>query len=145
MSRQYYETESDLQRESEIIKKFQEKWKVDIQKLPIKYSLDFAIHRDKKVVAFCEIKTRNMTTETNTKYGGFLLALNKWIVAKNLFDATGLPFILIYRLTDADYYSSITDFSNHKGIFIYPARSDRGDWQDSEPAVRLDVNMFKKI
>jgi hypothetical protein len=143
--RPIYEREEDVKQELEIMNNLKDKWKFEYNKLPIKYTLDYVMYRDRKAMAFCEIKCRNMTTQTNENYGGFLIALNKWVAAKNLCDATGLPFILIFRLTDGDYYSSITDFSIHKGVFCYPPRNDRGDWQDQEPGVRLDVNMFKKI
>lgn len=143
--RPLYEVEEDVRRELEVMNKLKDKWNFEFNKLPIKYCLDYVMYRDRKAMAFCEVKSRNMNAETNAKYGGFLLALNKWISAKNLYDTTGLPFILIFRLLDGDYYSSITDFSIHKGIFCYPPRNDRDDWQDQEPGVRLDVNMFKKI
>ena len=144
MNRPTYETSADLERESAVIDRFKSKWNVEVQKLPVRYYLDYVMHRGDKTLAFCEIKTRNVSIKKIEEWGGFILSLSKWISAKNIVDSTALPFILIYRTEDGDYYNKITDFTSHDGVY-YRGRTDRNDWQDMEPCVMLDVNRFKKL
>ena len=143
MSRPQYETDADLQRESAVIERFKSKWNVEVEKLPVRYYLDYIMHRGDKTLAFCEIKTRNVKIQQIKDWGGFILSLSKWISAKNIVEATGLPFILIYRTFDGDYYNKITEFT-HDGIY-YRGRNDRNDWQDMEPCVMLNADRFKEL
>lgn len=143
MSRPQYETDADLQRESAVIERFKSKWNVEVEKLPVRYYLDYIMHRGDKTLAFCEIKTRNVKIQQIKDWGGFILSLSKWISAKNIVEATGLPFILIYRTFDGDYYNKITEFT-HDGIY-YRGRTDRNDWQDMEPCVMLNADRFKEL
>jgi hypothetical protein len=143
-----YETEDDLQRESEVIKKIESAWKCQAVKLSIKYSLDYGLKRADKVVAFCEIKTRNYTMESIGKMGGYLLSLGKWTAAKQLSDATKLPFFLIAKTLDGVYYaqfnSQINDSFSIDDV-LFRGRTDRNDWQDIEPCVLLNVSRFNKL
>jgi len=144
MNRPTYETSADLERESAVIDRFKSKWNVEVSKLPLRYHLDYIMHRGDKALAFCEVKTRNLPIKKLEEWGGFIAALNKWVFAKTLVESTGLPFILIYRTLDGDYYNKITDFTSHDGIH-FRGRTDRNDWEDIDPGVMLSVNRFKKI
>jgi len=144
MNRPTYETSADLERESAVIDRFKEKWDVEVDKLPIRYHLDYIMHRGDKALAFCEIKTRNQPIELLRSWGGFMISLSKWVSAKALVESTGIPFILIYRTLDGDYYTKITDFKSNDGVY-YRGRNDRNDWQDMEPCLKLSVERFKKL
>ena len=144
MSRPQYETDADLERESAVIEKFKNRWNVEVEKLPVRYHLDYMMKRADKAIAFCEIKTRNKPIKMLREWGGFIIALNKWVAAKALFDATAVPFVLIYRTLDGDYYYKVEDFTQSEGIY-YRGRTDRNDWQDMEPCVMLSVDRFKEL
>ena len=114
--------------------------------MPIRYHLDFVLTRGDKAVAYAEVKTRNYTMEKIGEMGGYLMSIGKWTAAKQLSEASRLPFILIVRTLDG-LYSSIF---NHADGFIpddvlVRGRTDRNDWQDIEPCVLLNTNKFTRI
>lgn len=141
--RPLYETVEDLDNEVSAASVFERRWNCSMHKLSIKYQLDFVAKRGQKAVAFCEIKTRNYTMQRIKELGGYLMSLGKWNAAKQLYDCTGLPFILIVRTTDGLWYSVYKDFKPDD--VLVRGRTDRNDWQDIEPCVLLDVNKFIKM
>lgn len=141
--RPMYETKVDLDNEQTAIKVAEKKWQCEMAKLPIRYHLDFVAKRGDKAVAFCEVKTRNYTMEKIGQMGGYLMSIGKWSAAKQLHDATGLPFILIVRTIDGIWYSSFKEFTPDD--VLVRGRTDRNDWQDIEPCVLLDVSKFTKL
>lgn len=141
--RPMYETERDLEHEFVAIEDLCRKWNCEMTKLPIRYHLDFVVRRGDKAVAFCEVKTRNYTMEKIGQMGGYLMSIGKWSAAKQLHDATGLPFILVVRTIDGIWYSSFKEFTPDD--VLVRGRTDRNDWQDIEPCVLLDVSKFTKL
>jgi hypothetical protein len=71
------------------------------------------------------------------------MSIGKWVAAKNLSEATQLPFILAVKTLDGIWYSTFETFTPDN-VFIM-GRTDRNDWQDIEPCVVLDCKRFKKI
>lgn len=141
--RPMYETKVDLQNELDAVAVAERKWNCKMAKLPIRYHLDFVAQRGDVAVAFCEVKTRNYTMEKIGKMGGYLMSIGKWSAAKNLHDATGLPFILVVRTMDGVWYSAFKDFTPDN--VLVRGRTDRDDWQDIEPCVLIDVAKFSKL
>ncbi len=140
--RPLYETSADLDREKDVAQSVEAVLQCKLVKMPIRYGLDYAIEDAGKVVAFCEIKCRTYTMQSIGNMGGYLLSLGKWMSAKQLYESTGLPFVLIVRATDGMYYATFRSF--HTDVSM-KGRKDRGDWQDIEPCALIDVNKFKRL
>ena len=114
-----------------------------MSKLPIRYHLDFVAQRGKNAVAFCEVKVRTYSMEQIGKMGGYMLSLGKWSSAKQMCEASGLPFILVVKAADGIWYAIIDSFKPDS--VIVNGRQDRGDWQDIEPCVLINQSRFKKL
>ncbi len=143
--RPLYETEADLEREAEVASLIERRWNCKLVKMPIRYHLDFVAIRGDKVVAFCEVKTRNYTMEQITNFGGYLMSVGKWTNAHALNTSTGIPFVLIVKTSDGVYYASF-DATNFKPDDVLTrGRKDRNDWQDIEPCVLLNTKQFKEL
>lgn len=141
--RQLYETQEDLSSEAEVANYLSKIWKCEMSKLPIRYHLDFVAQRGKNAVAFCEVKVRNYSMEQIGKMGGYMLSLGKWSSAKQMCEASGLPFILVIKTTDGIWFSLIDSFKPDS--VIVNGRTDRDDWQDIEPCVLIKQSRFKRI
>ena len=118
-------------------------WNCEMSKLPIRYHLDFVAQRGKNAVAFLEIKVRNYSMERIGNMGGYMLSLGKWSSAKQICEASGLPFILVIKATDGIWFALIESFKPDS--VIVNGRQDRGDWQDIEPCVLINQSRFKRI
>ena len=141
--RQLYETQEDLSSEAEVADYLSKIWKCEMSKLPIRYHLDFVAQRGKNAVAFCEVKVRNYSMEQIGKMGGYMLSLGKWSSAKQMCEASGLPFILVIKATDGIWFSLIDSFKPDS--VIVNGRTDRSDWQDIEPCVLIKQSRFKQV
>jgi hypothetical protein len=140
--RPLYETQTNLDNEQGVAAVIARRWNCVLVKLPIKYSLDFALTRQNKVVSFCEFKNRNYTMQQIANMGGYTLGLNKWLNAQILCKSIGVPFVLVVQTIDKKIWYSIfkDDFLNMPTYI--KGRTDRNDWQDIEPCVMLDVSAF---
>ena len=142
MSRPMYESQSDVARENKMKALLEAKWNCELNKLPIKYHLDWLAMRGKDPMAFVEFKHReNLSIH---KYPRYMISLDKWMKAKQLCKEVEIPFIMVITFTEGTYY----------GVFVnnlvdvtygFGGRYDRGDAQDVEPMVYLPLNIFKKI
>ena len=141
--RPMYEKEENLEVERETAAIMQDKWHCTVNKMPIRYYLDFVLCRGDEVFAYCEIKTRNRTLQDIGMLGGYLIDISKWTAAKNMCEASNLPFILVVKMLDGIYYTRVTDFKPD-GV-LYRGRKDRGDWQDISPCAVLSTKRFKLL
>jgi hypothetical protein len=141
--RPLYETQDNLSSEQEVAAHLEKAWKCSMSKLPIRYHLDFVAQRGKNAVAFCEVKVRNYSMDQIGKMGGYMLSLGKWSAAKQMCEASCLPFILVVKTTDGIWYSIIESFKPDS--VIVNGRQDRGDWQDIEPCVLINQSKFKQL
>ena len=138
-----YETQQDLNRERDIASFLEKTWFCEMAKMPVRYHLDYVMKRKGKAVGFCEIKTRNYTMEAIDNMGGYLLSIGKWSSAKQLYDCSKLPFILVVCTLDAIWYARFTEFVPNS--VEVKGRTDRNDWQDVEPCVLLNTKLFIRI
>ena len=144
MSRPLYENLTNLANEREVALYLEEIWKCEAVKLPIKYGLDYSFRRNNTLFGFCEIKCLNYElSQFDRMSGGYFISLNKFMSAKSLVEFTSLPFFLILDLPDGIWFRQFVKFDNLK--FVVNGRKDRDDWQDVEPMVLLETNLFKKI
>jgi hypothetical protein len=135
--RPLYETKEDLSREREVGEAIAEKWKVGIEKLPIKYIVDYGLTRNEKVVAWAEIRCRSKVWECP-----FISAQKYWSGIE-LSKKSGLPFFLIFSFPKLVCYRKIEE-----GEFpdiVFGGRGQIRDWQDREPMVVMDIQGFTKI
>jgi hypothetical protein len=138
--RQLYETQNHLSVERRIADRLAHRTGCGLIKLPIRYNLDYALTRNDQVVGFSEIKTTKYEIETHQSYGGFKMSFAKWCAAEQMCRLARLPFILLVGFPDEVRFLRTTNFE-HDGIAWW-GRQDRGDAQDMEPAVKLDLNRF---
>lgn len=141
--RPLYETQEDLSSEAAVAEHLAKIWKCEMSKLPIRYHLDFVAQRGKNAVAFCEVKVRNYSMDQIGKMGGYMLSLGKWSSAKQMCEASGLPFILVVKATDGIWFALIDSFKPDS--VIVNGRTDRSDWQDIEPCVLIKQSRFKRV
>ena len=141
--RPLYETAADLMGEVSVAKTLASLWDCEFVKLPLRYHLDFVVTRNGRAVAYAELKTRNYSMADIDKMGGYLMSIGKWSAAKQLCDASLLPFVLIVKTLDGLYRSSFTEFIPDD--VLVRGRTDRNDWQDIEPCVLLNTKRFKRI
>jgi hypothetical protein len=143
MNRPLYETKQDLLNEQAVASALEAAWNCNLRKLPIKYQLDFVAERRSRAVAFCEIKCRTKTMEDMKFDDGYIFSLDKFIAAKSLCQATGLPFILIVRAIDKIWYAKLMpeELNQTKSYFL--VRKDRNDWQDGEPFAWIGLEKLK--
>ena len=141
--RPLYETQADLVSEQDVAAHLAKVWNCEMSKLPIRYHLDFVAQRGKNAVAFLEIKVRNYSMERIGNMGGYMLSLGKWSSAKQICEASGLPFILAVKATDGIWFTLIESFKPDS--VIVNGRQDRGDWQDIEPCILINKSKIKRI
>lgn len=144
--RPLYESNADLEREWSVASIIESAWSCKMVKLGIKYSLDFVVTEEDsdKALGFCEIKTRNYTMEQIGNFGGYLLSLGKWVAAKELCTASNLPFFLVVKTSDGLYYARFDHVFKPYAVHVR-GRKDRGDEQDIEPCVLINVDRFTRI
>ena len=141
--RPLYETSADLNGEADVAKMLEDKWSCKFVKLPIRYHLDFVISRNDVALAYAELKIRKYSMERIGSMGGYMMSVGKWAAAKQLCEASLIPFILIVKTPEGLYQMKETKFSPDS--VSVRGRTDRNDWQDIEPCVMLNVDKFKKI
>ena len=141
--RPLYETSADLNKEADVAKMLEDKWNCKFVKIPIKYHLDFVISRNDVALAYAELKIRKYSMERIGSMGGYMMSVGKWVAAKQLCEASLIPFILIVKAPEGLYQMKETKFSPDS--VSVRGRTDRNDWQDIEPCVMLNVDKFKKI
>lgn len=144
MNRKLYESPENLEKERNVALFLEERWKCEAVKMPIKYGLDFALRRNKRLMGFCEIKCLNYEMhEFDSMSGGYFISLGKFMAAKALFEFTKLPFFLVLNTKSGIYYRKFDNFDNLE--FTVNGRKDRNDWQDFEPMVLLETALFIQI
>ena len=140
--RPLYETEEHLEAEAQTAETLSKAWRCTFHKMPIRYGLDFVAKRGNVALSFCEFKNRNYTMQQIGNMGGYIISLGKWATAKTLCEASKLPFTLVISAKDGIWYYTVKDFAPDS--VVIQGRTDRGDWQDVEPCVLLNVNRFTK-
>ena len=114
-------------------------WKCKLEKLPLDYRLDFAIIKKNKIVAWIELKNRNLNSYD---FSDSMINLNKWMKAKELRDSTNIPTILAVRYKDKDLWCTLTDDTEIEIRWGARTKTTR-DWQDIGPAVHINITEFK--
>ena len=119
----------------------EKRWGCQLKKLAIVYGFDYAVVKGSEIRGFLELKNRNFQT---TDFNDSIINLNKWMKAKELRDATGLPTILACRYKDKDIFCKITMETDYKLKWGARTKNTR-DWQDIQPAVHINIKEFKEL
>ena len=143
MNRPMYETKQDLINENEMKSVLEIKWKCTLNKLPIKYNLEWLAMRGKVPMAFIEFKHREKLSIH--AYPRYMMSLDKWIKAKQLCKEVEIPFIMVITFAEGTYYGVFPYGDLHDVEYMWGGRYDRGDKQDVEPMVLLPLKKFMKI
>lgn len=141
--RPLYESEADLSREAKVMERLSKLWRCSFHKLPIRYHLDYAAVRNKRVVGYVEVKVRNYSMEQIDRMGGYMLSLGKMQAGKSLSSLSKVPICLVVQCTDATYWLAVKDFSEFPVTIT--GRTDRGDAQDVEPCVLIPKARFRVL
>ena len=136
------ETAADRANEMEIIEKVKSEWLVDAEKLPKKYSMDFALTRNGQVVAYAEVKDRPSWND----YKSYMLSQYKFERALQTADRFSRPVYFVARLgTDimwtclSELPSGVVD-NTQIGGWNNPRDAD-----DIEPVVFIDIRHFRAL
>lgn len=137
MSRPFYETSQDREKEREAINAVVGN-RFDICKLPTRYEIDFALFKDNQIKYWVEVKCRNVMS---TRYETAMISSAKMIRGINLYQSTGAPFMVLFRWVDAIGTIRIDSL---EGITVqWGGRYDRNDPQDAEPVCHIPIKLFK--
>lgn len=133
-----YETEESLQDERRLISFIEPLWRCKGAKTPGYYALDYALHRSSEVLAFAEFKCRKNTFD---KYPTYILSLHKFMAAEAVSKSMRIPSFIVVEWTDRIGFVTVT--SDVVVRLTMGGRKDRGDPQDMEPVVEIDLKKFK--
>ena len=133
-----YETETDRAEENAITDMVCKAWSCTVVKLPVAYHFDYALLRQKEVMAWAEIKRRKRTLR---QFNSIFLSMQKVFAAHNFHLVTRKPCLFIIRFDDCLAYA---DMLPQRRI-EFRGRIDRGDWQDQEAVVVIPADDFKLI
>ena len=139
MPRPLYETAKDLHHEQEIINILSDIWECRFQKLPIAYSMDYSAERDGCIVAFVEIKRRNVK---GSQYPSIMVSMNKHLKAKQYDSLTGIKTFFVIAYNDSLKYIDLTETPNK---ITTGGRTDRNDHQDVEPVIHYNIDRLTTI
>ena len=134
--RPLYEDSTSLGNEEAVLARLKQRWHCVGFKLPIAYRLDYALVEDGRVQAWAEIKCRGK------RYEEMYLSLHKWMAGKELADKTGLPFLLVYAFGVNIYWKRVDEDTPR---LVIGGRTDRKDWQDTEPMAVFALKDFNPL
>ena len=137
-----HESEANLSNEQQVKNDLEEKFGVELKKLPISYRMDFMAFRDGKPSSVVEVKCRK--TASSTTYPWFMLALGKWNAGIDYTIKNNLPFYLVGKYSDGIFFYRYNS-SDSVDIKWFNGRKDRNDPDDKEPCVYIPMELFKKL
>ncbi len=143
--RPFYETDAHRDVERAMVAQLAEHWRCRAVALPRAYPVDYALANVSRTRAFVECKDRaRYDWDALERGGGVFLSAHKWATARALAEATRLPVVLLVRTREGLWYHRPDDWS-HDGVLVDGGRTDRGDWQDTEPCVLLRQARFAAV
>jgi hypothetical protein len=133
------ETIDDQKREERVAGYLEGKWDVTCHKLPVSYGLDYWIESKEKSY-WCEVKCRTFGYD---KYETFILSAAKLAKGSVFAQATGVPFITVYAMTDGLYMHQWQPEHNYEVIMNLSQDPQHVD--DNEPYIHIPKNMIECI
>lgn len=132
-------SDEDENNEREVAAILERRWRCKLRKFGKLDPIDWWAERDGKVVAFVELKCRNIPS---TKYATVFVTLRKWLDLLRAHEWTidGVPALIVVRWTDRIGYYEITDLPPGR-LSVLRRREQRVE-QDTEPAWELPISAF---
>lgn len=141
--RPMYETEADLENESDIAEKISHTFKVALDKMPISYGLDFFVTKADKAIGVMEVKKRNIKHDA---YPTFMISLLKWNKGLQFHYQNKLRFSIAIMFNDGLYRYVFREEDLDKIYFEFGGRTKTTrDSADLEPVVRIPMNLWQKV
>lgn len=137
--RPMYESKADLEREEAVVQELSQHWMCDYHKLPISYQLDYALLRDGKICAICEIKVRNVVLN---HYDTLIISAAKRLAGLQYSKMMGIPALLVVKYEDGIRFINFSEEPDSIGV---GGRTDRGDMQDTEIVLHYATSRLKDI
>ena len=142
-----YETSEHLAEEELMKLEFEQQHNCKLEKLPMKYSLDYALCRGIKgtvITGFIELKRRH---EMSTHHEYYLIDAHKIKEAQILWQTFELPSVLVVKYNDRTGWIKIADETSplKDCRLIMTGRRDRNDPNDFQPFVQIPVKSFKGL
>jgi len=131
-----YENSATLENESSVASVLEKSWGCRAFKLPISFRVDYALTVEGMIKSWAEIKCRGK------RYDDMHLSLHKWMAGVELSRRTGLPFVLVYAFNDGIVWRRV---DTDQPELTIGGRTDRGDWQDTEPMATFQLKGFKTL
>jgi len=145
--RRTYESEADRKRQMDMAQWLTDTTGRQYEENKRHCELDWTIRGvHKEVVGFAEFKFRNYSSTQIQAWGGLMISLCKFGEARLWHAVTGLPLEVVLRATDGVYmgtYRTGADFLIPR--VEWTGRTDRGDKDDVEACVILDLGRFTRI
>jgi len=135
-------TEQDEQNERDVARFLERIWNCNIHKFGKLDPIDWWAERDGEVVAFVELKCRNIRS---TKYSTVFVTLRKWLdlLRAHMWTVNGVPSLIVVRWTDCIGYMDVTTLPPGR-LSVLRRREHRAE-QDTEPAWEVPIDSFVKI
>ncbi len=134
-----YETASDLCNERDVVEALNNLWCTKAHKMPRAYSLDYLLTRERKAVAFVEIKCRQVPS---WQYDTLMISMAKILKGRAITRETEVPSLLVVKWNDMVGYVHMSEIDMDIQV---GGRTDRGDAQDIEPVCMIPVEDFRRI
>ena len=138
MNRPIYEHKQTITKEEEFKKVIEEATGHKLVKMPRAYEVDFAMLDGPDYVGCAELKCRNYTS---TAFKSLILSLHKLDALKR-WRRYGSASLYV-RFIDTDLVFPIADDLTLDIRFA--GRTDRGDWQDSEPCIHIPIDLMDSV
>lgn len=136
-----YESHADMENERSVMDLLCQRWKCVAAKAPRFYPVDWSLQQGSEVKAMVEIKYRKAS------YPTYIISLHKFVEMCKYAAVSGFPFLLVVCWPEGQSrvvrYVSVTP--DVKKRVIHGGRRDRGDAQDVEPMVEIDMDKFNLV
>jgi len=137
-ARPYYETESDLATEQDMMRSLCEGKGYSWRKLPLTYKADFVVHQNNQIISFVECRKRS---NASNKYPTLIVSLQKVVTIRELAKACNVPAYILAGFTDGLFLLDMAqEFKTSIG-----GHQNRGDWQDIEIVAHFDLQNAKRF
>lgn len=140
MARPLYEKPSDLANELTVINSVSAMAGMEFIKMPIRYSVDYALIKHSRVQAWIEIKCRK---NIQSAYPTLIISAAKLMEGATLSHYSGKPFYLVVQWADKTGRIKVSDLKQFR--LSVGGRKDRSDLQDIEPVYEIPVDHFEII
>jgi hypothetical protein len=140
-ARPTYETDETSDAQSRVLDDVAVAWRCELVPTPKFYEVDAALMRGREVMAFAEVKCRQVRLLT---YPTLILSVHKWLYLRALGQRLGCrAFLVVSYVEDGIFWMDVGRAKTPKVVF--GGRTDRGDAQDIEPCADIPVEWLTPL